>query len=314
VLLVIGAIAVGLVAVMIVIVVVAMRDLDLGFGDGCESDDPMIKAATHGNRQEVARQLREGTNPDQEIDGATALQCAAGAARVETVRLLLDRDAHPTGATLMAAVGLQSGGLAIPIPDTDRTATADEQRVVGLLLDHGVDPDAGTKGPSPLLYAAWSGQAPIADLLLDRGADPDHGGRVDSYLITAAQLGFDSIVINTTTTASTNTTPRRGGDRQLPLPRGATVANVPPLVGAAWTGHVDIARRLLAAGADPNLASDDAFTPLLAAAARGDRPMVELLLAHGAKASPPVRAGVVTPAEAAKATGHPDIAALLEPA
>ena len=173
-----------------------------------------------------------------------------------------------------------------------------------LLLDHGADPDGGRTGPSPLLYAVWSGQAPLADLLLEHGADPDHGGRVGSFLIDAVRSGIGT---------STGTTLAQQATSQLPRPRGDEVANVPPLVGAAWTGDVELARHLLDAGADPDLTSDEALSPLLTAGVRGDRAMIELLLASGASRTPTVRAGVQTPAEAARAAGHPDLVPLLAP-
>jgi uncharacterized protein len=91
------------------------------------------------------------------------------------------------------------------------------------------------------------------------------------------------------------------------------VENVPPLVGAAWTGQIDIARQLLDAGADPNQAADEAFTALFAAAVRGDDAMVDLLLERGAATVPDVRPGVPAPAEAARLAGHPDLAARLAP-
>lgn len=47
-------------------------------------------------------------------------------------------------------------------------------------------------------------------------------------------------------------------------------------------GNLDMARDLVARGADPNLAAVDRTTPLMAAAHRGDAALVELLLAAGA--------------------------------
>lgn len=54
---------------------------------------------------------------------------------------------------------------------------------------------------------------------------------------------------------------------------------------AVENGRTDVASMLLKLGADPNHPSDmyDGWTPLLIAAGRQSRPLVELLLAHGAK-------------------------------
>jgi len=313
-----GLLVVGLVLVAIVGAVLFLRDLDFdfGLGDDCRgSSDRLIQAAALGDRATVAEELRRGGDPDRVVDGESALACAAAVHEEDIVALLLDEGATPTREALRAAVGASGGVLDLPerppVPAATDTAPAADsvdaadaaaarQEVVRLLLDHGADADGGPAGPSPLLYAVWSRQAPVVDLLLAHGADPDHGGRVDSVLVDGARTGYG--------TGSTLPPQARA---QLPRTRGDEVANVPPLVGAAWTGDVELARHLLDAGADPDLTSDEAFSPLYAAAVRGDRAMVELLLARGAAPAPTVRPGVRTPAEAASAAGHPELVPLL---
>jgi ankyrin repeat protein len=296
------AVVVAVIAVLGVACVAALRQLgdNLSSGDACtESDHRVLTAAAEGDRDDVAREIRDGVSPNFAEQGVTPLACAARMQQVGVVTLLLDRGAQPTARALREAVGASGGAFGAVSTSRDLPDDARREQVAALLLDHGADPDGGAEGPSPLLYAAWSGQATLVDLLLDHGADPDHGGRVDSVIVTLAQLDPFS---------STTLPPDL-----LPDPEGGEVANMPPLVGAAWEGHVDIATRLLDGGADPNLVSDQAYSPILAAATKGDRPMVELLLAHDANPRPQVRAGVPSPAEAARGTGHPDLAALLEP-
>lgn len=60
------------------------------------------------------------------------------------------------------------------------------------------------------------------------------------------------------------------------------LGGVHPLDSAVFGGDLDIVRRLLESGADPNLAQEGGFMPLHGAAQRGDSEMVELLLSHGA--------------------------------
>lgn len=57
---------------------------------------------------------------------------------------------------------------------------------------------------------------------------------------------------------------------------------VAPLHSAVASKRLDIARRLLARGADANAVQADDFTPLHGAAQNGHAEMVELLLSHGA--------------------------------
>lgn len=65
---------------------------------------------------------------------------------------------------------------------------------------------------------------------------------------------------------------------------------------AALYGHLESARVLLEAGADPNLGNEGNWTPLMSAAYGGHADVVELLLKHGAdpgypglpKAKPPL--------------------------
>ncbi len=58
--------------------------------------------------------------------------------------------------------------------------------------------------------------------------------------------------------------------------------DAPVLLHAAEDGDVDLARRLLEEGADPDQASPGHGTPLIVAATRGDEELVRLLLDHGA--------------------------------
>ncbi len=70
----------------------------------------------------------------------------------------------------------------------------------------------------------------------------------------------------------------KGADvNQVGKNRGAFTA----LTGAVSSRHRDVVRRLLEAGADPNYWYQGGFTPVLEAAANGDIPILELLIAHG---------------------------------
>ena len=82
---------------------------------------------------------------------------------------------------------------------------------------------------------------------------------------------------------------------------------------AALAGRraADVAKILLDAGADVNATQHGGWTALHAAAAHGDRRLVELLLSRGANAAAANNAGV-TVAAIARERGHAEIADLLE--
>jgi ankyrin repeat protein len=60
----------------------------------------------------------------------------------------------------------------------------------------------------------------------------------------------------------------------------ASFARVTPLGTCAFSGANDVAKLLLEHGADPNIAEDDRFTPLDAAVAKGNPELAELLRTH----------------------------------
>ncbi len=62
---------------------------------------------------------------------------------------------------------------------------------------------------------------------------------------------------------------------------------IQPLHAAVAGNHLGIARRLLAAGADPNAVQADDFRPLDGARQNGNQAMIDLLLAHGADPDTP---------------------------
>lgn len=73
----------------------------------------------------------------------------------------------------------------------------------------------------------------------------------------------------------------------------------------------EVARILLDAGADVNATQHGGWTAMHAAAANGDRRVVELLLSRGANAAAANDAGV-TPAGIARDRGHAELADLFE--
>jgi uncharacterized protein len=88
---------------------------------------------------------------------------------------------------------------------------------------------------------------------------------------------------------------------------------VMPLHSAVSARSLEAARLLLERGAPANARQRGGWVPIHAAAQNGDRPMVELLLQHGADPKLANDEGEgKTPALVAREKGHEEIAALLE--
>ena len=129
--------------------------------------------------------------------------------------------------------------------------------VMAFLLDHGADPNARTDlGMTPLLLAK-DGRKDLIVLLADHGADvrakADNGY---SALHSAAQNGSQDAVVYLLAKGLVV-------DERCKGPFGT------PLTMAAANGRTEVARLLLAKGADINVRTDEGDTPLHDAASRG---------------------------------------------
>ena len=145
--------------------------------------------------------------------------------------------------------------------------TVDRSEEVAAMLARGIDPNTVDPNGNPvLLIAARSGFEPTLDALLAAGAKVDARNPLgDSPIMVAAIAGHLAIV-------------------EKLYQRGAKI-NHPgwtPLIYAATSGQIDVARFLLDARADVNAASPNGTTALMMAVRGGFAPMVELLISRGA--------------------------------
>lgn len=255
---------------------------------------PLMMCAKTGNLLAVKSLLNWGANVNnaERSQSQTALMWAAAWSHPDIVRALLqhkaDVNAHTKGGFTALMFAAQQGDL----------ASARE------LLDAGADINATTNdqamwvGDTPLLIASASGHETFSIYLLQRGANPN---AADAFGYTALHFslmkglssltgmrlpdfGWSTYIYRPDMTelvkallahgANPNAriTKRWGGNRLLSVmlndPDKFSVSEVgeTPFLVAAMTHDVQIMRMLVAAGADPNLASEGGTTPLMIAA------------------------------------------------
>jgi ankyrin repeat protein len=161
-------------------------------------------------------------------------------------------------------------------------------RTAALLVRHGADVNATVNHPTapsaetPLHWAASCDDVPLIDALLDAGADIEAPGAI----FTGGTPMSDAVVF-----AQWNAARRlleRGA--KTTFWQSAALGLIDrvrdDITNAFWNacrgGHLDVARLLLAAGADPNrIGPDGEKTPLQVAEESGNRDLVEWLRAQG---------------------------------
>ncbi len=273
----------------------------------------LARAVYTQNPEMVALLLGKGADPDQvDAYGATPLALACEMGNEAIIGLLLSakadvRRSGPDGATPLAICARFAGpaavrrilalGAAADSVDTRGqtplmwAASAGKTETIGLLLDAGADLRRTSKaGFTPLLFAIKSGKTEPVRLLLEKGADVGQRGPENT---SAFQLAIYQ---------------RNYAAAALLAERGAVDVNerdrhgLQPLHGASAAGDVELARLLLAIGANPNGLSGPSrikwvteanfgmppppvppTPPLMVAAEKGHAPVMRLLAAAGAK-------------------------------
>lgn len=195
--------------------------------------------------------IAHGGNVNRVHAGLTPLLAATRSChggRPETVTMLVANGADPAIADAEGNTPLHHAALCA------------EPAVAAILIDAQAPLEARNRNQAtPLAVAAGAANWPLLRVLLE------HGARADAALPMAAGIAEDDVE----------------GVRTL-LKHKAQVNAVDALGGsallhAAREGHANIARLLLAAGADPVLADRYGTTPLMEAARAGATPIVTLL-------------------------------------
>lgn len=213
---------------------------------------------------EAKRLLKAGADPNALTErGVSPLSIAIANGNAEMVRLLIGAGAdpnhvEPTGEThlmLAAQVGVLS--------------------IVEQLLKRGAQVDVREPkyGQTALMYASRAGHADVVSALLARGANPNvatNVGPTPDFIKpnSVPGFGFGVGILRGGVPAD------RG--RREPTPGGMT-----PLLYAARHNHVEVAKRLIAAGADVNAKEANGIWPLLMAVSNDNMAAAHFLLEHG---------------------------------
>ncbi|CCF38951.1 hypothetical protein CH063_00303 [Colletotrichum higginsianum] len=219
--------------------------------------------ATDLEKESTVKLLIETFNVNPNATGeyyGTALTAAAYDGTLDIVKLLLDRGAEvdfPNGWALQAA------------------SSEGHYDVVKELLDRGADVNAFTTNENfpqgtALQVACESGKLEIVTLLLERGANPDLGAGDDTCPLIAAASKGEQEILRLLVKARAEVNVFGGWDKSTVLINA--VANLP----------VESLQVLVDAGADVNLADQEADTALIVAAREGDGASVKFLLDNGA--------------------------------
>lgn len=202
---------------------------------------PLMWAIAQGHTTVVRALLENGADVHaRSAAGFMPLLFAAQQGSFDITRDLLDRGADVNAAggdgSTALIVAIDSG--AVALFDPAQAVGRQHDAVVRLLIERGADVNAAQAGRTPLHAAVWTAQPALVDLLLARGAHPN------------ARL--------------TRPLPTIG--RTLGNPFNVSAVGATPFWLAAKFADVPLMRRLVSAGADPRLATDDGTTPLMMAA------------------------------------------------
>ncbi|HEY4340706.1 MAG TPA: ankyrin repeat domain-containing protein [Steroidobacteraceae bacterium] len=257
----------------------------------------LANASMNGDLTAMRVLLQKGADPNARgWFGTPALHWRVHVDDLEGTKRLLAAKADPNGLTER---GVSPLSIAIANGNAD---------IVAVLLRAGADPNhPEPTGETPLMTAAQIGVSAVVEQLLKHGArvdvrDPKYGQTALIFAARAGQADIVSALLNrgANPNAATDVGPSpafikpnsvpgfgfgigiiRGGvpadrGRREPTPGGMT-----PLLYAARHDHVEVAKRLIAAGADVNAREANGVWPLLMAISNDNMAAAHYLLEHG---------------------------------
>lgn len=267
-------------------------------GWAAELESPVVHAAMSGDKAALRTLVNQKADVNAPLaDGTTALHWAARAGDLDAVDLLLR-----AGANVKATDRYGLTALSLACTNADFA-------MVRKLLDAGADANATDPNGETLLMTAarTEGGAEVVNLLVERGARVNERDKIVSQ--TALMLAVranqsDSVRLLLAHGAEVHVrtrigkTPERrppnagGGSHGKGIVRGGwpdrgaqdpTPGGMTALLYAARDGRLDMARMLVAVGADVNQAEANKVTPLLIAIANDHLDVADFLLDNGAE-------------------------------
>jgi len=218
-------------------------DVNAAQADGSTA---LLWAAHNGDADMVEQLIRAGANVKAANSfGATPLSEAAVTGDVSILASLLQAGAD---------VNEQNADGQTALMIVARTSNV---KAVRLLLDHGADVNRREhfKDQTALMWASAESQPAMVKELLAHGADPNARGQVNDW---QRQVS--------------------GEPRAKYMPRGGLT----PLLYATRQGCLECAKSLVEGGADINLATPDAVSPLLLSVLNGNFDLAAYLISKGA--------------------------------
>src|SRR5690242_816300 len=148
-------------------------------------------------------------------------------------------------------------------------AAGDLASIKAALHDRALRNARDSSGATPLMRAALEGNLESMKLLLAAGADPNDSNYSGATALIWAVDDLAKVRLLLAHGAKADARTREGSSALI--------------AAAAFRGSAPVLAALIAAGADPNAANSDGWTPLAQASATADLPAMRLLIDRGTK-------------------------------
>jgi len=243
------------------------------------ADSRLADAIKDGDHQAALAMLKAGVDVNgAQPDGATALHWAVYRDDVELVKALLARGAHPN---VVNALGSTPLAEAVKVSNLELVAL--------LLKAHADVESANGDGETALMLAARNGSLPIAKLLVSHGANVNARERwrgQTALMWAAAERNAEGVELLLAHGAQLNVHAfsTDWGNQITSEPRAQyrPTGGLTPLLYAARSGCQRCVAAMLKAGADINQPNPDGITPLMTAIDNLHFDLAKELLARGA--------------------------------